>query len=181
VGTLPTGTVTTTLLPGTSVSGTGTPSPYGFALLDNPLNTNDWNGTGFNTLYMADDRTAANGGGIQRWVYDGTTWGLTETFSTGGVGSRGLAFDFDETNNVVTIFSTTAVSAANSLFQVTDTLTASSGAFSAFLSLATAPSNTFFRQVDFAPVPEPATVLGIAALGLGAGGYVRRRWSRAKA
>jgi len=36
-------------------------------------------------------------------------------------------------------------------------------------------------NITIAPVPEPATVLGIAALGLGAGGYVRRRWSRAKA
>ena len=29
--------------------------------------------------------------------------------------------------------------------------------------------------LTFTPVPEPATVLGIAAVALGAGGYVRRR------
>src|SRR5205814_8652399 len=49
---------TATQLPGTATSGTNTPSPYDFLF------------TNSTTLYVADDRTVANGGGIQKWLFN---------------------------------------------------------------------------------------------------------------
>lgn len=181
VGTLPTSAVTGMQLPGLGTSGTGTPSAYSFFLLDNPLNSNNWNSTGLDTLYIADDRTTANGGGVQRWVYDGTNFVLDATMpitTTGGNGgARGLAASFDAGTNSVTVWATSA-SGTSSLVSFTDQLTATSGAFSTLLTLATAPTNTAFRGVALAPVPEPATILGIAAGTFGAAGLVRRRFRK---
>ena len=49
----------------------GNSSPYGFALWDRNPSV-----AGVDTLYVADDRTAANGGGIQKWSFNGTSWTL---------------------------------------------------------------------------------------------------------
>lgn len=181
VGTLPTSLTTSTLLLGTETSGTGNPSPYSYWLFDNPLNGNNWNGTGFDTLYVADDRTAANGGGLQRWVFDGTSWNLTGTTTfevTPGVfqSFRGLAASIDTTGQpTVSLWLTTAAASGNQLVTLTDTLTPVSGTFSAFTSLATAPANTVFRGLDFTPVPEPSTIL---LVGLGLGGVAYRQLSK---
>ncbi|MBX7104768.1 MAG: PEP-CTERM sorting domain-containing protein [Gemmataceae bacterium] len=175
VGSLPTGSVTTTLLPGTGTSGTGTPSPYAFFMATNSNNVNNWNGTGFNTMYVADDRSSGSGGGIQRWTYDGTTWSTSigATITLGTVGMRGLTASVDAATNTTTIWATTASGSANSLVMVTDDM--ASNTFGTMITLATAPVNTVFRGVSLAPVPEPATVLGIAAGAFGVGGLIRRK------
>lgn len=121
---------TITALPGfPTASG---PSSYQFAFKD------------ANTVYVADDRTTV-AGGIQKWTLGGGTWSLAYTLSPGtGLGARGLVGDFSGTSPV--LYATTTEASANKLVKVTDT-----GAGSAFSVLATAPTNTAFRGVAFAP------------------------------
>jgi hypothetical protein len=148
----------------TNIINTGTgSSPYDYAFSPDGL-----------TAYIADDRAAASGGGIQKWTLSGGTWSLAYTLGTGTgstVGARGLAADFSGANPV--IFATTAETAADRLISITDT-----GAASAATTLATSPTNEIFRGVDFVPVavPEPSTAIlaGLAAIGLAACGRRRR-------
>lgn len=181
-GTLPTSAVTSTVLPGTAASGVGTPSPYGFFLLNNPLNSNDYLGTGFDTLYVADDRTNANGGGIQRFNFDGTNWVLSGTaqYGVGATpsGFRGLTASIS--GNTVSLFATSITSATaggvNDLVAISDTLTSLGGTFGSFTTLATSATNTVFRGLDFTPqaIPEP-TSLSLAAIGLAGIWWKKRR------
>jgi hypothetical protein len=158
VGTgLPTGSTTSTSVINTSTTGTGTASPYGFA----------FNAAG-NVAYIADDRTAANGGGIQKWTFNGTNWTLAGIFNSlsGTNGARGLAVDFGGANPV--LYATTN---DNRLVTLIDT---GSNFSDAAIVLATAGTNQAFRGVTFSPVPEPATVGLIGAAVLGCGAFVRR-------
>lgn len=134
----------------------GTSQPNAFAF--NPAGT---------VAYIADDRTVANGGGIQKWTGSGTTWTLAGTFNSlsGTSGARGLAVDFSGTNPV--LYATTT---DNRLVSLTD-----AGNFAAAADiLATAGTNQAFRSVVFSPVPEPATVGLVAAAVLGGGALLRR-------
>ncbi len=150
------GAQTATLLPGTNVSGTGTPSPYDFWFAD------------AGTLYVTDDRSTANGGGIQKWLFNAglNVWQLQYTLADallGNTGFRSLAGTRD-VNGAVVLYAITGESsstAATRLTAVTDL-----GAGSAISVLQTSPTNTAFRGVDFAPVPEPTTMalVGLAAL-----------------
>ena len=102
-----------------------------------------------NTLYVADDRTLANGGGIQKWAFDGLTWTLQYTLSTGLTHScRGLTAS--TSGGITTLWATssdaTTGSTGNKLITTVDT-----GASSAFTTVATAPANTAYRGIDFAP------------------------------
>lgn len=156
VATIGTGTPTTsgqtiTLLNGMPTSGTH--SSYDFWFKD------------ANTLYVADDGSAASGGGIQKWTLSAGTWSLAYTLLNNGTtttGVRGLAGTVDGSGNAV-LYATTSASSANSLITLTDpgvnTFT--------FTTLATAPANTDFRGVDFSPtpVPEPTTAL-LGSLGM---------------
>jgi hypothetical protein len=131
VGTgLPTGTGTTS----TNVINTGgTSSPYEFV----------FNATG-TTCYIADDRTVATAGGIQRWDLVGGLWTLSYTLGTGGTaGARGVEVDFSGVTPIV--YGITA-DGTGRLIRIDDT-----GAGSAALTLATAPANTAFRGVALAP------------------------------
>jgi hypothetical protein len=127
-------------LTGTSTSGTGTPSPYGFALFDLDASV-----PGLDTLYLADDRVVANGGGIQKWKLAGSTWTLAATFANGlTAGCRGLTAWVSGSN--VVLAATTADTPAK-LVTVTD----DGSAAPAFTTVATAATNTAFRGVALAP------------------------------
>lgn len=143
---------TTTLLTGFPTT-TG-PSAYDFVFAN------------ASTLYVADDRTNANGGGIQKWVESGGTWSLAYTLAVGTTGARGLTGALDGTGAFV-LYATTTESNANRLVSVVD-----NGVGSAFSLLATAPANTAFRGVEFAPIPSPGT---LALLGLSGLIAARRR------
>ncbi|MCS7045072.1 MAG: hypothetical protein NZO58_01820, partial [Gemmataceae bacterium] len=146
----PTGSATNTLLSSTNTSGTGTPSPYSFVFFD--LNSNNFDGTGFDTLYVADDRAATSGGGLQRWDFDGSAWTRQFTINTP---IRGLT-GYRDGNDVV-LFATTIETSANKVVKLIDTLSGNAGA--TFETLITAPANTVFRGVALAPeVPKVVSV-----------------------
>ncbi|HEY0003861.1 MAG TPA: DUF4214 domain-containing protein, partial [Pyrinomonadaceae bacterium] len=136
---LPTTAQTTTQLPGFPTA-TG-PSSYAYIFFD--LNAGV---AGVDTLYVADDRTPVNGGGIQKWTYDGTTWTLAYTLNSGeATGMRGLTGTLSGTG-VPVLWATTTEASQNRIVRVTDT-----GAASTFTTLATAATNTAFRGIAFAP------------------------------
>ncbi|MDX2281208.1 MAG: choice-of-anchor I family protein, partial [Saprospiraceae bacterium] len=121
------------------------PSPFQFI----------FNSTG-TICYVADDRSISNGGGIQKWTFNGSAWSLTYTLATGSgstVGARGVVADFSGANPIV--YATTAESALNRLIKITDT-GASSGATAT--TLATAGTNTIFRGLAFAPQAAAGTI-----------------------
>ncbi|HEX4347798.1 MAG TPA: immunoglobulin domain-containing protein, partial [Vicinamibacterales bacterium] len=132
----------TTILPGfPTASG---PSSYGFALLD--LNSAV---LGVDTAYVADDRSAASGGGLQKWTFNGATWSLAYTINTGASGARSVVADTSGAN--VVLYATTGESSANKLVSIAD-----AGAASAMTTLAIAGTNKIFRGVAFAPQSGPA-------------------------
>jgi hypothetical protein len=139
VGTgLPTTTgQTVTLTVPTAVSGTGTASPYDFWFKD------------ASDLYIADDRSTANGGGIQKWTFNGSDWALAYTLAVGASsGARGLTGEFDGTNTILW-----ATNTGGQLVTVTDT-----GAGSLFTVKAVPQANTTYRGIVF--VPGAATLAG---------------------
>jgi hypothetical protein len=129
---------TTTLLSGFE-SNPGTPSSYDFWFSD------------ANTVYVADDRSLANGGGVQKWTQSEGVWSLAYTLSTNLTGGlRGLTGSVD--GGSVTLYATTTQTSANRIVSVIDT-----GASSGFSELATAPTNTVFRGIVFAEVGGEGT------------------------
>lgn len=116
------------------------PSPYSFAFVDRSGSI-----PGVDTLYVADDRSIANGGGIQRWVYDGSSWTNDLTFGDGTSGVRGLAAAVE--GNGVRIIATTSEAAANRILSIFD----EPGFSPTIVPIATAPTNTLYRGIAFAP------------------------------
>ncbi|MFN4084151.1 MAG: T9SS type A sorting domain-containing protein [Bacteroidia bacterium] len=115
-------------------------SPYAFAF------NNDTN-----ICYIADDRAAGSGGGIQKWVRTGTVWNLVYTLQTGGTsGARGLTVNWN--TGSPTLFATTSET-RNRLIRIIDT-----GALSLHFTLDTAAVNTAFRGVTFTPGSNPLPV-----------------------
>jgi hypothetical protein len=151
---LPTAAASSTSFIATGGTGTGTASPYDFTFADD------------NTAYIADDRTIANGGGLQKWTFSAGSWTLAYTLTTNLTsGLRGVGLGRDGSGNAV-IYATDALSSNNGLWAVTDT-----GSTSAFTKLADAGTNRVFRGVELVPTPGAATLMG---LGLIAAGRRRR-------
>jgi hypothetical protein len=155
------GTATPVSVITTAGTGVGTASSYDFTF--NP---------GMTIAYVADDRSTANGGGIQRWDWNGSAWALTYTLNAGASsGARGLAVDFSGLNPVV--YATTTETANNRLIKIVDT-----GAGSLETDLTAAGALRAFRGLEWTPVavPEPSIIalLGVAGIGFIA---VRRRQS----
>lgn len=123
---------TTTILPGFPTA-TG-PSPYQYAFL---------NGA---TVYVADDRAIASGGGLQKWTLSGGTWTLASTY-TGGLtaGLRGLTLTLNGLGQAV-LFASTADAATKLV-----TLTEDGSLVPSFTTIATAPTNTAFRGIAMTP------------------------------
>ncbi|MBS1712712.1 MAG: hypothetical protein JST30_00095 [Armatimonadetes bacterium] len=137
---------TTVLLPGFDPNTSSTQSVYDFWFADS------------STLYVADDRSAASGGGLQKWTFDGTTWTLAYTLTSGIPGNggiRGLTAKADANGNV--LYATSTETNANSLVAVTDT-----GAGSTFSVVAVAGVNTRFRGLAFSPAAGGATTETLA-------------------
>jgi hypothetical protein len=120
-----------TLLAGFDPSTTSPQSTYDFWFKD------------ANTLYVADDRSVASGGGIQKWTLDAgpMTWSLAYTLNVNS-GARGLAGTTNGAGEAV-LYATTADNPSR-LATITDT-----GMDAVFATLATAGANTQFRGVEF--------------------------------
>jgi hypothetical protein len=113
------------------------PSPYSFAFFDlDPLVA------GVDRLYIADDRSVASGGGIQKWTFDGATWTLAATFNGGlTAGARGLTGV--ASGGTVTLYATTSDTSLNKIVSFVDDGTPAPMA----TLLATAATNTIFRGI----------------------------------
>jgi len=148
----PTSSTTVAVLSG--MTGTNSPNPFAF-FFANPT-----------TLFVADGTD-----GIQEWTLSSGTWSVAATLAGSDDSLTGSV-----SGNTVSLFYTTGTSSGwtggNTL--VTDTFDLSGGGFGTPQTLATAPTNTGFSGVAFAPqaVPEPAS---IGLLALAAGGLVIRR------
>ncbi len=100
---------------------------------------------GASTLYVADDRAIASGGGIQKWSFNGTSWTLLYTLNSGlTAGVRGLSSR--SVSGTLQLFATTA-DTLGKLVSVLDT-----GAGASFTTLATAATNTALRGVRYVPI-----------------------------
>jgi hypothetical protein len=137
-----TGPQTATVLPGLPL--TGSSSPFSFVLLDlNPTLA------GPDTLYVADDRSAANGGGVQKWTFNGATWVLTSTLNLAAtaapIGFRGLAGT--ATGTTATLFASTTDAVTRLVTFVDDGRTPPA----AGTVVGVAPANTAFRGVALSP------------------------------
>ncbi len=139
--------------------------PNEFALFDDP-NLSVTLNMGYDTAYIADDRTDVNGG-IQKWTWNGAVWSLAYTLKDAGLTTpryRGLAGQLDAATGLITLYTTfTDASSNTGLQQVTDT-----GAGSSFMTLAslTAASGSSFHGVALS-APEPSALL-LAILACGA-------------
>src|SRR5262249_43301959 len=127
---------------------------------------------GVDTLYVADD-----GAGIQKYSLVGGNWTLNGTAGAATNAPRGLIGSVSGTT--VSLFATTGGSTATrggTLYGLVDP-GGSTAPFSSptLPTLATAGATTAFRGVAFAPVPEPASVLGVCGAGFAAAAWLRRR------
>jgi predicted small lipoprotein YifL len=133
---------TATMLPGfPAVAGV---SAYGFSALDR-----DPSIAGVDTLYLADDRAIASGGGVLRWrLSSAGTWSQDAVFSMGlSSGVRGLTAWIEGTE--VRIAAVTGESISRVVLY-TDTPGMMPGLPGV---VAIAPTNTQFRGVALAPTP----------------------------
>lgn len=133
------------LIINTSASGSGSAS--GFAFYFNPAQT---------ICYVADDRTSANGGGIQKWTNSNGAWSLAYVLNVGGTsGARGVVADFSGNNPLV--YATTDEGSSNRLVAIND-----GGSASTATTLATATINTIFRGLAFAPYCSEPQIISVS-------------------
>jgi hypothetical protein len=148
-GYTPAGLPTTASVGTNLLFATGSASaPEGFAL--NPAVT---------VAYVADsggNGTGTQGGGIQKWIFDGLTWSWAYTFALAVApqppGAFAVTVDFSGPNPIIyaTTVETNSVSAGdvagNHLVRIVDTNSTAEVEY-----LAQAGTNEVFRGVDFAP------------------------------
>ena len=105
-----------------------------------------------NLIYVADQRSIASGGGIQRWDFDGSSWTNTYTLTDGlgDIGPRYITADFSGANPVLYVTSNDNTFDNNRLIRFEDT-----GAGSVGTTLAYAGANATFRGLHFGPVVNP--------------------------
>lgn len=140
LSTVGTGTPTTTGQTITNLPGypTATTSPYGFFFAD--LNAGV---PGVDTVYVADDNSTGSGG-LQKYSLVGGTWTANGSISS-TAGLRGLTGVVS--GSTVTLYATSP----GNLFTLTDTTGYNTSITGTLTSIATAPANTAFRGVAFAP------------------------------
>ena len=134
----PTSSSTPSMIVSTVGTGSGTPSPKGFAI--NPAMT---------IAYVADNRASTSGGGIQRFNWNGSSWIYAYTLVNNLTSSKeveDIAVNFSGANPI--IYAITGESTGNHLVTVPDTNSSAT-----FVSLETAPSGDAFRGITFAPSP----------------------------
>jgi hypothetical protein len=146
VATVGTGTPTTagqtvTLLPGFPDGDAGSsPTQFSMLKLDGSVGPVD-------TLYIADEASQANGGGIQKWVYDGMSWTKIATFTDGAsTGFRGV-MAVPSGSNVI-VLGVTSSSNANLIVKYVDD---GANTNPTGTTLATAPTNTVYRGIAVPP------------------------------
>jgi hypothetical protein len=120
---------------------TGSSSPYAYVFFDL-----DPTVAGNDTLYVADDRAAASGGGVQKWSLANGAWTLGPTFNVAVApnGFRGLAGTL--IGGRPTLVATSADTVPRLVTFVDDGSAAIAGAV-----VATSPANTAFRGVALSP------------------------------
>ena len=143
---------------GVSTVGTGLPTTSGQTITLLPgfpasAGSYDYYFADASTVYVADDRSTASGGGIQKWTFNGTAWTLTYTLNSGlTTGLRGLSGVAG--SSPLRLYAT-STDTATKLVTVVD-----GGAPSAFTTIATAGANTAFRGVRHLPVTCNAPTIG---------------------
>ena len=101
-------------------------------------------------IYIADQRTTATGGGIQKWINPGSGWTnvYTLTNNLGAAGAFGLVVDFSAP--VPILYATSGDASTNRLVSFVDTNSAATGTI-----IARAGANQVFKALDFAPDLRP--------------------------
>jgi hypothetical protein len=98
-----------------------------------------------NLIYVADDRTGATGGGIQKWELVGSTWSLAYTLNDGlAAGARYVTADFSGAHPV--IYAVTTEDNNNQIVRIPD----DGGSPGTVVALAGANQN--FRGLRFGPL-----------------------------
>ena len=154
-----------------------------------------------NTLYVTDSGAPKNNsassslgdGGLQKWEDIGGTWTLEYTLASGlslvknsaASGTTGLiGLTGKVIGGNVELFATSYTigdTDPSYLYGITDVLSATSGAGESFTLLATAPADSNFKGVSFAPapIPEPAAwalmIVGMGLIGAASRQSRRRR------
>jgi len=143
---------------GVSTVGTGLPTTSGQTITLLPgfpaaTGSYDYYFADASTVYVADDRSTASGGGLQKWTFNGTTWALAYTLNMGlTAGLRGVSAV--PGSSPLRLYATSADSVVK-LVTVLD-----AGAPSTFSTIATAGTNTAFRGVRYLPVTCTAPAIG---------------------
>lgn len=119
----------------------------GFDTLNSDPNAFAFNSS-MNVCYIADSRSIANGGGVQKWILQESGWTLASTLNKGiSTGVYGLAVDW------TVPFPTIYVTTSKCIFRFIDSADVSPTA----LWLDSASANTAFRGITFSPV-QPSYV-----------------------